>query len=44
LKRVPVEAPQNQLEQWRAENRKPVNAYNEHLDTNSVFNDAVRSF
>ncbi|MDI1332515.1 type II toxin-antitoxin system CcdA family antitoxin [Pseudomonas sp.] len=35
---------QIQCMQWLEENRKTINAYNEHVETNGVFSDDVRSF
>jgi antitoxin CcdA len=35
---------QIQRMQWLEENRKAINAYNEHVETNGVFSDDVRSF
>ncbi|MFJ2684414.1 type II toxin-antitoxin system CcdA family antitoxin [Pseudomonas sp. NPDC087342] len=35
---------QIQCMQWLEENRKAINAYNEHVETNGVFSDDVRSF
>jgi len=34
----------NQREQWLAENREAINAYNEHVEANGVFSDGLRSF
>lgn len=33
-----------QREQWLAENRKAINAYNEHVEARGVFSDDLRSF
>lgn len=33
-----------QSEQWLAENRENMNAYNEHVEAHGVFSDNVRSF
>ena len=33
-----------QCEQWLAENREAVNAYNEEVEAHGVFSDNVRSF
>ena len=33
-----------QREQWLAENRKAINAYNEHVEAHGVFSDDLRSF
>jgi antitoxin CcdA len=33
-----------QSEQWLAENSEAIHAYNEHVETHSVFSDTVRSF
>lgn len=33
-----------QCEQWQAENSKEISAYNEHVETNGVFSDNLRSF
>lgn len=35
---------EKQREQWLAENRQAIAAYNEHVDTNGVFSDELRSF
>ncbi len=34
----------NQREQWLAENREAINAYNEHVEADGVFSDGLRSF
>lgn len=31
-------------EQWLAEKSEEINAYNEHVETNGVFSDNLRSF
>jgi antitoxin CcdA len=33
-----------QREQWLAENRNAINAYNEHVEAHGVFSDDLRSF
>ncbi len=33
-----------QREQWLTENRKAINAYNEHVEAHGVFSDDLRSF
>lgn len=33
-----------QREQWLAENRKAIDAYNEHVEAHGVFSDDLRSF
>ncbi len=33
-----------QREQWLAENRKAISAYNEYVEANGVFSDSQRSF
>lgn len=33
-----------QREQWLAENREAINAYNEHVEAHGVFSDDLRSF
>jgi antitoxin CcdA len=33
-----------QREQWLAENRKAINAYNQHVEAHGVFSDDLRSF
>jgi antitoxin CcdA len=33
-----------QREQWLAENRKAISAYNEHVEAQGVFSDDLRSF
>lgn len=33
-----------QRERWLAENRKAINAYNEHVEAHGVFSDDLRSF
>lgn len=33
-----------QREQWLAENRNAINAYNEHAEAHGVFSDDLRSF
>ena len=33
-----------QREQWLAENRKTIHAYNEHVEASGVFSDDLRSF
>ena len=33
-----------QREQWLAENRNAINAYNEHVEAQGVFSDDLRSF
>ena len=33
-----------QREQWLVENRKAINAYNEHVEAHGVFSDDLRSF
>lgn len=33
-----------QRERWLAENRKAIDAYNEHVETHGVFSDDLRSF
>ena len=35
---------QRQREQWLAENRNAITAYNEHVDVHGVFSDELRSF
>lgn len=35
---------QKQREQWLAENRKAIGAYNEHVEAHGVFSDELRSF
>jgi len=35
---------EKQREQWLAENRQAIAAYNEYVDTNGVFSDELRSF
>ena len=35
---------QKQREQWLAENRNAITAYNEHVDVHGVFSDELRSF
>jgi antitoxin CcdA len=35
---------QKQREQWLAENRKAIHAYNEHVEAHEVFSDGLRSF
>ena len=34
----------NQQQAWLAENQKAINAYNQHIDENSVFSDTLRTF
>jgi len=42
---LPAEAPrQKQQEQWLAENRKAISAYNDDVRANGVFSDGLRSF
>lgn len=33
-----------QREQWLAENRKAIDAYNEHVEAHGVFSDDLRSY
>lgn len=33
-----------QREQWLAENRKAISAYNEHVEAHGVFSDGLRGF
>ncbi len=33
-----------QREQWLAENKAAIDAYNEHVETHGVFSDGLRSF
>lgn len=33
-----------QREQWLAENRQAINAYNEHVEAHGVFSDDLRNF
>lgn len=35
---------EKQREQWLADNRQAIAAYNEHLEAHGVFSDEVRSF
>ena len=35
---------QKQREQWLAENRNAITAYNEHVDVHGVFSEELRSF
>ena len=35
---------QRQREQWLAENRTAIAAYNEHVERNGVFSDGLRAF
>lgn len=35
---------QRQREQWLAENRKAISAYNEHVEQHGVFSDGLRTF
>lgn len=45
LEQALVEAlKKKQREQWLAENRKAINAYNEHVEAHGVFSDDLRSF
>ena len=34
----------NQRERWLAENRKAINAYNDHVEAHGMFSDNLRSF
>jgi len=34
----------NQRERWLAENRKAINAYNDHVEAHGMFSDDLRSF
>jgi antitoxin CcdA len=45
LEQALVEAvKQNQRKEWLEENRKAINAYNEHVEAHGVFSDDLRSF
>lgn len=45
LEQALAEALKNkQREQWLAENRKAISAYNEHVEAHGVFSDDQRSF
>ncbi len=35
---------EKQREQWLADNRQAITAYNEHVEANGVFSDELRSF
>lgn len=35
---------EKQREQWLADNRQAIAGYNEHVETNGVFSDELRSF
>ena len=35
---------EKQREQWLADNRQAITAYNEHVESNGVFSDELRSF